>query len=1607
MSHLRRGFALLLVVVLVVGAVCLVPAAGPVRAETASPPSPAPSSAALPSPALPVFADLVGHWAERDVTLLWARGAVEAGVDGLFHPTVPITRAEFTRLLVGGMGEVSLTERLPVPFTDVDRERPEALYIAHAAELGLVKGYGDGTFHPDAPITRAEMVTILVRSLEESAGLPGSGSATATPEFRDGEAIPAWAARYVAEGVRRGLVQGYEDGTFRPHAQTSRAEAAALIVRTLHARATAFDFYGVLVRWDGDTVYVSLEGAGRGGTGRRFRLAPQVQVFRNGVRANSASVAAGDEVGLILDSRGLLCFVDAHLLADRGTLQAVRRAGGVYSLALEGQELPLPVLPGAAVFRNGQAASMADLQPGDRVYVLRQWTSGWVRALLAVRLDLQGELVSLQGGVVAVRPRGDGSSGGQSASVGSPGSSVEAGATAPPGSSVAVGATVPPGSSVEAGAAVPPGGDGLEATAEGMRLEVDPRAAIFLNGERVVLGDLRPGDEVGLARDGKGRVVYLEAWRDAGAVAGVAAAVEVPEPGRRPGPAAGEGEAVRASLELTARGQEAMRLPEFLGMFPASERPDGRGITIAIIDTGVDPAHPDLQSCPDGTPKLVDWVDFSGEGHIAITDQAAGEGSRLPTPLGVYRLGEVRSVGGVYRWGFFRERDLEEGAPHEQDLNRNGHKGDVFPVFVVDSVTVGQYDTVLVDTDRDQDLSDEIPLVPLRVTAARGEAPRVAWFGARGRGVPFVVADLDTAGAWVDLGFDGHGHGTHVAGTAAAWSPAGLKGVAPGARLMVLKALRSSGDGSWSVIARAMVYAAEHGAQVVGISAGGKADSSWEGSPESELMSQLADQYGVTFVVAAGNGGPGVGTSSPPGDGRTSLITGAYMSPAMWENEFGYQVPEESLWDFSGVGPRVDGTLAPEVVAPGSATSCVPIWLAPAGYEPMDGTSVAVPYLAGMLALMRQAARAAGYQVEPAAWREAVLEGARPLRGYTLVEQGYGLVDAVRTWKALGRAAARAPRVQEGTPATDSVVRAEGTPRTGEGAPRVAVSAYLDPGVCVLADSPGYAEVGGGVYARQLRPGRVEVTATNQGSHPLALTLSSDADWVRPTRQWLLLHPLEARAFGVEYRIPRSPGLYAAHLHGRDGGRDHFAFLSTLTVPEYLGLDEEGNPAPFSRQQSGSLPPARWQRYFFRIPAGAASLRLNLSVLRGDWGYRGRVRLHVYRPDGTRQAVSDYVGAGAPGTQAAVEVPFPQAGVWEVVVQSAPSLSYYGLDRSLYSLAVDLQAVLIRPVELRIWVPPGEVNEVRIPVEAVNDYAFFTGVLRGMGLARAGAATEQGQTVTVTASREKPAVFQLPLVPDDAVEMWLQLCDVVPSGADLDLYLYRRDPASGEWEEVACGACPGLGEERITLTFPAPGEYVAYVEVQGTGDPVNVQLCYGFLTDQGQVKVEDEPEGRELGARWSATLVLQVPEEEGFYTGRVVVYDTAAGRSLGGIPVIVQRGYPEVLAQVVPGFLLPSGGRVALHVREAADLRRAELRARVNGGVYQVTGGRVLVPVSPEGDTVPLHIRLESCSYALWEGDAVLPVAAPGYQPLGPGVGAWDRHHLILLELLSEGSEHR
>lgn len=100
-------------------------------------------------------------------------------------------------------------------------------YAAEAAERGLVSGYEDGSFRPNQRVTRAELAVLLSRA----AGLEG-GKAAASG-FSDAALIPAWARAAAASANASGLLQGRDGGRFAPAAQTTRAEAAVVLLRLL------------------------------------------------------------------------------------------------------------------------------------------------------------------------------------------------------------------------------------------------------------------------------------------------------------------------------------------------------------------------------------------------------------------------------------------------------------------------------------------------------------------------------------------------------------------------------------------------------------------------------------------------------------------------------------------------------------------------------------------------------------------------------------------------------------------------------------------------------------------------------------------------------------------------------------------------------------------------------------------------------------------------------------------------------------------------------------------------------------------------------------------------------------------------------------------------------------------------------------------------------------------------------------------------------------------------------------------------------------------------------------------------------------------------------
>ncbi|UNK19960.1 S-layer homology domain-containing protein [Paenibacillus sp. N3/727] len=175
------------------------------------------------------FNDLSGHWAQKDIMLLASRGLIE-GVDSVrFAPNKPVTRAEFTSLLVRSLGLKKQSDS-GVSFNDVHKEDWFADAIETAAGLGLIEGFVNGEFRPNEQITREQMSALLVRALKMAGKeLDTTGAKETLRGFEDAEGIGAWSETAVAAVVKAGLMKGRSASRFVPQAHSTRAEAAAVL----------------------------------------------------------------------------------------------------------------------------------------------------------------------------------------------------------------------------------------------------------------------------------------------------------------------------------------------------------------------------------------------------------------------------------------------------------------------------------------------------------------------------------------------------------------------------------------------------------------------------------------------------------------------------------------------------------------------------------------------------------------------------------------------------------------------------------------------------------------------------------------------------------------------------------------------------------------------------------------------------------------------------------------------------------------------------------------------------------------------------------------------------------------------------------------------------------------------------------------------------------------------------------------------------------------------------------------------------------------------------------------------------------------------------------
>ncbi|MCP6762488.1 MAG: S-layer homology domain-containing protein [Fischerella sp. CENA71] len=173
------------------------------------------------------FADMSGHWAVAFVEVLLNKGLISGFGDGTFKPEAPITRAQYAAV-------IAKTFELPLKnkyskFTDIKPDFWAAAAIDRAASMGFISGFPDNTFRPGQNLTKIQAIVSIVNGLQLSGGNPN-----VLTVYRDRAQIPSYATEAVAIATQKLLVVNYpQTEILDPLRDITRAEVVALIYQAL------------------------------------------------------------------------------------------------------------------------------------------------------------------------------------------------------------------------------------------------------------------------------------------------------------------------------------------------------------------------------------------------------------------------------------------------------------------------------------------------------------------------------------------------------------------------------------------------------------------------------------------------------------------------------------------------------------------------------------------------------------------------------------------------------------------------------------------------------------------------------------------------------------------------------------------------------------------------------------------------------------------------------------------------------------------------------------------------------------------------------------------------------------------------------------------------------------------------------------------------------------------------------------------------------------------------------------------------------------------------------------------------------------------------------
>ncbi len=935
-------------------------------------------------------------------------------------------------------------------------------------------------------------------------------------------------------------------------------------------------------------------------------------------------------------------------------------------------------------------------------------------------------------------------------------------------------------------------------------------------------------------------VVPLDKAKSVAAISGVQAvdvdetiALEDPKPKpggqQAPAPQTPPGSSTPAVNPYLPTGD--MGAPQFVAAHPTW---DGRGTTIGIIDTGVDLAHPALQTTTTGDRKITDWVTATDP---TFTNGVNNDADATWLDMSTLVSGPTFTNGGntytapsagAFRFAVFNERDPRLGGEVGSDVNRDGNPPGSSGLFGV--LWNKATNMVYVDTNQNGSFADQTAMTDYKVNHQVGQfgvdnpATDVA------ESMPFVV-QTDGKNKVVNIGIVSGAHGTHVAGITAAMGLFGgaMNGAAPGAKLVSVRVCMFTAGCTAHALIEGMIYAAKKSnVDVINMSIGGLPALNDGNNARAVLYDKLIETYNVQMFISAGNSGAGLNTVGDPSVASKVMSVGSSITNTTWASNYGSSITQaDNLHPFSSRGPREDGGFKPQIVAPGSAVSSVPTWqegqplvgtyALPAGYGMFNGTSMASPEAAGAAALLVSAAKQAGVQVQPAQLRQAMNSSARFLVGYGAYEQGNGLIRVGNAWDLL-KTNAKTVNISSSVAVNTILSGFLATPGFGQGI-------YDREGVKAgdsYTRAYTFTRTSGGGGTKSYAVSWVGNDGTFGSAASIALPLNT------PVTFNVTVHPTTSGVHSAILSLndPSNPGVEAQTLNTVVAA-DQFTTGNNYTVSKMGSI---------GRNQSTS--------FFVAVPVNTPALKVDLTG--GGAAGLGQVRFLRFHPYGVgleSNSTPDNYNPPVPGcgsncsvaTATSRTTANPQAGVWEITVEARRTSDVLNAP---FSITASILGATVSP-------NPDVIASTGIGVPAARSYTLtnlfgdFTGRAVGTGL---GSALRSENTI----ANLEQQLFQV-VVPAGSTSLRATIGGTSDPAADLDLYVLKGGAVVGQ-------SADGDSEESVTLTgVAAGGTYTVLID--GYSVP-NGSTTYNYVDVYahpmfGAVAVTDANALRPAGSSWT------------------------------------------------------------------------------------------------------------------------------------------------------------